>query len=85
MNRRTLDLILGQYEQRPPILPYNVEVERRAGLEFGWELNRLQGAEMDDVDTRLADLYATGRVTRPEYVELVRQLALAEQREKVGA
>ena len=47
-------------------------------LAFGWELNRLQGASPDDTDRHLASLFASGTITRDEYVARVRDLALAE-------
>jgi hypothetical protein len=85
MHRRTLDAILSPFERRRSTLPDATVVDRHAGLEFGWQLNRLQGAQMDNTDRRLAALYISGRVSRDEYVALVRDLAHAEQREKDGS
>ena len=47
-------------------------------LAFGWELNRLQGATPDEIDRHLASLFASGTITRDEYLSRVRDLALAE-------
>ena len=47
-------------------------------LAFGWELNRLQGAAPGKIGRHLASLFASGTITRDEYLARVRDLALAE-------
>ena len=79
MDHRTLDDILAPYERREVLLTAHEIAERRAGLMLGWQLNRLQGATMDEADHRLVDLYATGRIKRDEYGLLVVKIAEAEQ------
>jgi hypothetical protein len=79
MNGRLLDEMLEPYERRAAVLAEHEIAERRAGMTLGWELNRLQGAERDEANDRLADLFASGRITTQDYVELVTALAEAEQ------
>jgi hypothetical protein len=59
-----------------PITTTSAEADRRlAGFKFGWDLNRLQGGNRSTVGAQLEMLYAQGRVTKPEYFELVAALA----------
>lgn len=71
----SLDAVLATYERRAPTIGADEAAKRRAGLDLGWELNRLQGGERTAADRRLGDLYATGRISRDEYADLSAQLA----------
>lgn len=80
-----VDDILAPYENRRSPLALSEIAERRAGLLFGWQLNRLQGATPNATDGRLVDLYASGRISRQEYVSLVVKIASVEQSAKALA
>ena len=71
----SLDALLTPFEARPVALQDAEIAERRRGIAFGWELNRIQGAIRSAASERLADLFCTGRVTRDEYVSLAADLA----------
>jgi len=56
--------------------------EREAALAFGAQLNRLQGHQPSSLDWRLRRLRGSGRVDRDEYIQLINEIAKAEDRAK---
>lgn len=70
--------LLARFEARAP-LPQG-RAEREAALAFGDELNRLQGYTTSPLDERLNALRASGRVDRREFVQLILDIAVAENR-----
>ena len=58
------------------------QAEREAALAFGAELNRLQGHQPSALDWRLRQLRVSGRVDRQEYIQLINEIAKAEDRAK---
>lgn len=60
------------------------KAEREAALAFGAELNRLQGHQPSSLDWRLRRLRVSGRVDREEYIQLINEIAKAEERAKAS-
>lgn len=67
--------LLLPYESRASRVGSADAGRRLAEMELGRNLNRIQGLVPDRASERLADLYASGRVTVDEYLELARDIA----------
>ena len=70
-----IDALLAPYESRNSQLSGDEVAIRRKGLEFGWELSRIQGATMTVGWKRLLQLYTLGKIDRQEYRRLGLELA----------
>lgn len=74
------ELLLARFECRAAVSA--AQAEREAALAFGAELNRLQGHQPSSLDWRLRQLRVSGRVDRQEYIQLINEIAKAEERAK---
>lgn len=75
MSADALDRLLAPFEGRAVVLSRDVIAERKRGMAFGTELNRLQGIVPASVDRRLENLWCLGQVTREELSRLVAEIA----------
>lgn len=73
--RAELEVLLSPYEQRPVTADPQTMLAHRSGGALAHDLNRLQGADYTEVDARLDRLWRNGQITKPEYIQLVTELA----------
>ncbi|MCB0183588.1 MAG: hypothetical protein KDE31_04960 [Caldilineaceae bacterium] len=59
--------------------------EREAAMQFGADLNRLQGWQAEECDWRLIKLFVEGRMGRDELVRFIVEAAEAEAKLGVDA
>lgn len=75
MSAEDLDRLLAPYEARTVALSRDEIAERKRGMAFGADLNRLQGIVPASIDRRLENLWCLGQVTREELAHLVSEIA----------
>ncbi len=66
-----LEELLAFYDEREAKYTGPELDQRRTEFETAYGMNRLEGAgSISDIETRIAELWITGRVTDKEYIDL---------------